>query len=209
MSTRLRLGLRDAGRSPPVGIPATPWVRRARPDGVRPFVRHFPLLPLLRRSEADRADHRRDRARGAGFHADAFAGKGGELEIGRPIPHCRLCLSRGSEPPSWTETECSSPEKPSSRSRGPWMTAGRDHLGVKPCTPRQNAMEEPAMPIRPIHHGSDAEAKILRVHRRGDSRSTPSPQRKAAGGSPWMAAVRPSGAGSARRAGPIRRSSDR
>ena len=34
----------------------------------------------------------------------------------------------------------------------------RHHLGVEPRAPRQQPMEEPAMPIRPIHHGRDAEA---------------------------------------------------
>jgi hypothetical protein len=28
----------------------------------------------------------------------------------------------------------------------------RHHLGVKPRLPRQQTMEEPAVPIRPIHH---------------------------------------------------------
>jgi hypothetical protein len=31
---------------------------------------------------------------------------------------------------------------------------GYHHLSVEQCAPRQLAMEEPAMPVRPIHHGS-------------------------------------------------------
>jgi hypothetical protein len=33
----------------------------------------------------------------------------------------------------------------------------RHHLRVQPRAPRQQPVEEPAMPIRPVHHGSDAE----------------------------------------------------
>src|SRR5208283_2905448 len=32
------------------------------------------------------------------------------------------------------------------------------HLGVKPRAARQDAMEEPAMPVRPIHHRRHAKA---------------------------------------------------
>ena len=33
--------------------------------------------------------------------------------------------------------------------------AGGEHLGVKQRAPRQQAMEEPAMPVGPFHHRSD------------------------------------------------------
>jgi hypothetical protein len=33
--------------------------------------------------------------------------------------------------------------------------AGGDHLGIEQRTPRQQAMEEPAMPVGPIHHRCD------------------------------------------------------
>jgi hypothetical protein len=35
--------------------------------------------------------------------------------------------------------------------------AGRQHLGVKERAARQQTMEEPAMPVGPFHHRSDAE----------------------------------------------------
>jgi hypothetical protein len=38
--------------------------------------------------------------------------------------------------------------------------AGGDHLGVEERTAREQAMEEPAMPIGPFHHGGDAEAMV-------------------------------------------------
>ena len=40
--------------------------------------------------------------------------------------------------------------------------AGRDHLRVKPRPPRQETVEEPAMPIRPVHHRGDAETPSVR-----------------------------------------------
>jgi hypothetical protein len=39
--------------------------------------------------------------------------------------------------------------------------AGRHHFGVETCPPRQDAMEEPAMPVRPVHHRSDGEGKAF------------------------------------------------
>jgi hypothetical protein len=36
-------------------------------------------------------------------------------------------------------------------------SAGRDHLAVEQRAARQQAMEEPAMPVGPIHHRSDGE----------------------------------------------------
>src|SRR5271169_2816196 len=36
---------------------------------------------------------------------------------------------------------------------------GGDHLGIKARPPGQDAMEEPAMPVGPIHHRGDREAK--------------------------------------------------
>ena len=35
--------------------------------------------------------------------------------------------------------------------------ARRHHLGVEQRAPRHEAVEEPAMPVRPVHHGRDAE----------------------------------------------------
>ena len=38
--------------------------------------------------------------------------------------------------------------------------AGRDHLGVEQRAAREQAMEEPAMPVRPFHHRCDREASV-------------------------------------------------
>src|SRR6202035_2684094 len=38
--------------------------------------------------------------------------------------------------------------------------AGREHLGIKQRAPRQQAMEEPAMPVGPFHHRSDGEFAV-------------------------------------------------
>ena len=38
--------------------------------------------------------------------------------------------------------------------------AGGDHLGVEPRAARQQAMEEPAMPVGPFHHRRDREAMV-------------------------------------------------
>ncbi len=38
------------------------------------------------------------------------------------------------------------------------------HLGVKPRMPRQDAMEGPAVPVRPVHHRGDAEPMALKLH---------------------------------------------
>jgi len=35
---------------------------------------------------------------------------------------------------------------------------GGDHLGIDQGTARQQAMEEPAMPVGPFHHRGDAKA---------------------------------------------------
>ncbi len=70
--------------------------------------------------------------------------------------------ARGSQPPSCSATGCSAGSKPSSRARSPWMhRAGRDHLGVEQRAARQQAMEEPAMPVRPVHHRRDGEDIFL------------------------------------------------
>ena len=44
--------------------------------------------------------------------------------------------------------------------------AGGHHLGVEQRAPRQGAMEGAAMPVRPVHHGGDAEAPrvVARLH---------------------------------------------
>ena len=38
--------------------------------------------------------------------------------------------------------------------------AGRDHLGVEPRAAREQAMEEPAVPVGPFHHRRDREAMV-------------------------------------------------
>jgi hypothetical protein len=40
----------------------------------------------------------------------------------------------------------------------------RHHLGVQQRMPGQQAMEEPAMPIRPVHHRRDTESMLVRPH---------------------------------------------
>ena len=42
---------------------------------------------------------------------------------------------------------------------------GGDHLGIQHRTPRHLAMEEPAMAIRPVHHGRNRQATRLMCHR--------------------------------------------
>jgi hypothetical protein len=39
----------------------------------------------------------------------------------------------------------------------PQSTRG-DHLGVQQCVLRQQAMEEPTVPVSPIHHGRNGQA---------------------------------------------------
>ncbi len=41
---------------------------------------------------------------------------------------------------------------------------GRDHFGVEQRAPRQQAVEEPAVPVGPLHHRGDAESAIEAVH---------------------------------------------
>ena len=63
----------------------------------------------------------------------------------------------------------------------------RDHLGVEARARRDEAQEEPAVPVGPVHHRRDAEA--MRRDRRGERRDT----RHVAGPGPeWTAVVRPS-----------------
>ena len=38
--------------------------------------------------------------------------------------------------------------------------AGGEHFGIKQRTARQQAMEEPAMPVGPFHHRSDTKAPL-------------------------------------------------
>ena len=38
--------------------------------------------------------------------------------------------------------------------------AGRQHLRVKPGTPRHQAMEDAAMPVGPVHHRGDRELVV-------------------------------------------------
>jgi hypothetical protein len=38
--------------------------------------------------------------------------------------------------------------------------AGRQHLRVKPGTPRHQTVEDAAMPVGPIHHGRDRKASV-------------------------------------------------
>ncbi len=40
-------------------------------------------------------------------------------------------------------------------------SSGGDHLRIDQRTPRQQAMEEAAMPVRPFHHGRDGETTFL------------------------------------------------
>jgi hypothetical protein len=44
--------------------------------------------------------------------------------------------------------------------------AGGHHLGVEAGATREDAVEEPAMPVRPVHHRRDREADVQRGHRR-------------------------------------------
>src|SRR5438445_11170933 len=39
--------------------------------------------------------------------------------------------------------------------------AGRDHLGIDERAARHEAMEEPAVPVGPLHHGGDGESVWL------------------------------------------------
>ena len=67
----------------------------------------------------------------------------------------------GSEPPSCSATGCSlgvEAEQPLAIAME--HRVGRHHLGVEQRAPRQQAMEEPAMPVRPIHHGRDTESMV-------------------------------------------------
>ena len=41
---------------------------------------------------------------------------------------------------------------------------GRHHLGVEPRSARQEAVEEPAVPVRPVHHRRNAELMRLIFH---------------------------------------------
>jgi hypothetical protein len=38
--------------------------------------------------------------------------------------------------------------------------AGGDHLGIEPRAPREQAMEEPAVPVGPLHHRGDRKAMV-------------------------------------------------
>jgi hypothetical protein len=42
--------------------------------------------------------------------------------------------------------------------------AGGDHLGIDQRTAREQAVEETAMPIRPLHHRGDADFSIYILH---------------------------------------------
>src|SRR5262249_2194852 len=50
-------------------------------------------------------------------------------------------------------------EKP--RTVAVYDRAGRDHLAVKQRSAREQAMEEPAMAVRPVHHRCDGEDILL------------------------------------------------
>ena len=42
--------------------------------------------------------------------------------------------------------------------------AGRDHLGIDQRAAREQAMEEPAVPVGPFHHRGDAETTVVGDH---------------------------------------------
>ena len=46
------------------------------------------------------------------------------------------------------------------RARAVQHRAGGDHLGVDQGAAREQAMEEPAVPVGPLHHRGDAELAI-------------------------------------------------
>ena len=70
--------------------------------------------------------------------------------------------SAGSEPPSCSATGCSAGSNPSRRSRGPCTIGGaRHHLGVQQRALRQQPVQEPAVPIRPVHHRRHGKAAAL------------------------------------------------
>src|SRR5690606_38873670 len=51
--------------------------------------------------------------------------------------------------------------------------SGRDHLGIKKCTARDEAQEKPIMPIGPVHHGGDGNS-FARGSHGGDKQYTKS-----------------------------------
>ena len=73
------------------------------------------------------------------------------------------CASaRGSEPPSCTRDRVlGRVEAEQARAVAMQHGAGRDHLGIEQRPAREQAMEEPAVPVGPLHHGRDAEAMFL------------------------------------------------
>ena len=53
-----------------------------------------------------------------------------------------------------------------------------DHLGIEQCLGRQGAMERPAMPVGPVHHGRDRETAVHRaraLHQSGRGRDCQAP----------------------------------
>ena len=38
---------------------------------------------------------------------------------------------------------------------------GNDHLGIEQCASRELAVQEPAMPVRPVHHGRDGQVLCI------------------------------------------------
>ncbi|CCC99889.1 protein of unknown function (plasmid) [Azospirillum baldaniorum] len=87
--------------------------------------------------------------------------------------------------------------------------AGGDHLGVEQRVLGQQAMEGPAMAVRPVHHRGDAEGygghgRGLSVNRERRRTNWTKPARMARGEevlSPWITSPLPSGERVARRAG--------
>ena len=144
------------------------------PDRLRErFQRNLRILLV----DADAAFHR-DRDRDGRLHrGDAFADQGGlghqagaepailhavgraaDIQIDLVIAEsCAIradcARSCGSEPPSCNATGCSAGSKRKKpRAVAMQHRAGGDHLGIEQRVPRQQTVEKPAMPVRPIHH---------------------------------------------------------
>ena len=51
--------------------------------------------------------------------------------------------------------------------------AGGDHLGIDQRAARQRPVEEPAMPVRPVHHGGDREQAVQTDHTERSAKHKP------------------------------------
>ena len=129
----------------------------------------------------------RDRHRDGGFHRrDAVAdeprlahqagpeapvlhpiGRAADVEVDLVIAEIRADARRGGEVARIGAAELKRHrvlrrvEAEKARARAVDHGAGRHHLGVEPGPAREQAMEEPAMPVRPIHHRRDREADVF------------------------------------------------